>query len=137
GAKHCDVFAIYAEPLAAMRTRMDEFRKRAAVFGRVPRFNMSVRPIIADTEGAAWDKARKILSEIKTQPGRRDAPLSRSAERLLGFAAQGEVHDERLWMPIATATGAQGNSSCLVGTPEQVAKAIIEYHKLGIQSVLV
>jgi hypothetical protein len=32
-----------------------------------------------------------------------------------------DVHDERLWMPIARATGALSNTSCLVGTPEQVA----------------
>ena len=137
GAKHCDVFAIYAEPLAATRARIDDFRKRAAVHGRRLRFNMSVRPIIAATENAAWDKARKILAEIKAQPDRRNVPASRSAERLLGFAAQGEVHDERLWMPIATATSAQGNSSCLVGTPEQVSNAILEYYKLGVELVLI
>jgi len=48
-----------------------------------------------------------------------------------------DIHDERLWMPIARATGALGNTSCLVGTPEQVAHAILEYYKLGIGSVLI
>ena len=58
-------------------------------------------------------------------------------ERLLDFAAAGETHDERLWMPIAEATGAMGNTSCLVGTPEQVARALLEYYKLGIHSFLI
>jgi alkanesulfonate monooxygenase len=40
-------------------------------------------------------------------------------------------------MPIARATGALGNTSCLVGTPEQVADAILEYYKLGIGSFLI
>ena len=53
------------------------------------------------------------------------------------FAAAGETHDERLWMPIAEATGAMGNTSCLVGTPEQVARAVLEYYKLGIHSFLI
>ena len=44
------------------------------------------------------------------------------------IASRGEVHDERLWMPIAEATGARGNTTCLVGTPEQVADAMLEYY---------
>ena len=64
-------------------------------------------------------------------------PLDQSARRLLDFAAQGETHDERLWMPIAEATGAVGNTSCLVGTPEQVARALLEYYKLGVHSFLI
>jgi len=137
GARHCDVYAIYAEPLADTQKRIADFRQRAAAFGRTPRFNISVRPIIADTEDAAWDKARKILEGVKARTDLRNLPQSRSAERLLSVAARGELHDERLWMPIATATAAQGNSSCLVGTPEQVANAILKYYQLGVQSVLV
>jgi len=38
-------------------------------------------------------------------------------------------------MPIAEATGAVGNTSCLVGTAEQVAGALLEYYKLGIHSL--
>jgi alkanesulfonate monooxygenase len=53
GARLCDVYAIYAEPLASTRERIAQFRTQAASFGRVPNFNVSVRPIIAATEGAA------------------------------------------------------------------------------------
>ena len=61
GAAECDVFAIYAEPRATTAERIAEFRARAARHGRTVGFNMSVRPIIAATEGAAWDKAKRIL----------------------------------------------------------------------------
>ena len=37
----------------------------------------------------------------------------------------------------ANFTGAMGNTSCLVGTPEQVARALLEYYKLGIHSFLI
>jgi alkanesulfonate monooxygenase len=50
---------------------------------------------------------------------------------MLAHAANSDVHDERLWLKIAAATGAPGNTSCLVGTPEQVADALLEYYKLG------
>jgi alkanesulfonate monooxygenase len=103
---------------------------------------MSSRPILGATEGAAWDRARRILASIQkpgdpTGFGNDKKPLDQSARRLLDFAAQGETHDERLWMPIAEATGAMGNTSCLVGTPEQVARALLEYYKLGVHSFLI
>ena len=50
---------------------------------------------------------------------------------MLGHAATADVHDERLWMKIAEATGAPGNTSCLVGTAEQVADALLRYYELG------
>jgi alkanesulfonate monooxygenase len=145
GAHYCDVYAIYAEPLKSTRGRLQEFRARAAAFGRTPGFNVSVRPIIAASEGAAWDKANKILAAMTGKDAgkgwsRQEAasgPVDNAGKRLMGFALQGDVHDERLWMPIARVTGALGNTSCLVGTAEQVADAILEYYKLGIASVLI
>jgi alkanesulfonate monooxygenase len=142
GARLCDVYAIYAEPLASTRERVKQFRAQAAAFGRTPGFNVSVRPIIAASEGTAWDKANKILAAMTGAKGwsRQESmsgPVDNAGKRLMGFALERDVHDERLWMPIARATGALGNTSCLVGTPEQVARAILEYYKLGIGSVLI
>jgi alkanesulfonate monooxygenase len=141
GARFCDVYAIYAEPLASTRERMMAFRAQAAVFGRTPGFNISLRPIIAEIEGAAWDKANTILAAMSGAKGwsRQEAasgPVDNAGRRLMGFALEKDIHDERLWMPIAKATGALGNTSCLVGTPEQVAQAILEYYKLGVDSFL-
>jgi alkanesulfonate monooxygenase len=97
---------------------------------------MSLRPIMAETEGAAWDKAHALLADVERKTGEAPKPTNNSAERLLGYAARGDVHDERLWMGIARATGAPGNTSCLVGTPEQIAAAVLEYYRLGIHSFL-
>ncbi len=139
GARLCDVYAIYAEPLASTRERMAQFRARATAFSRTPGFNVSVRPIIAPTEGAAWDRANRILAGMTGNKGwsRQEAmsgPVDNAGKRLFGFALEKDVHDERLWMPIARATGALGNTSCLVGTPEQVAEAILQYYRLGVSS---
>ena len=49
----------------------------------------------------------------------------------------GEIHDERLWVPIAAAAQGSGNSTALVGTPEQVAEAIAKYYDLGVAGVLI
>ena len=47
------------------------------------------------------------------------------------------MHDTCLWTSLAAATGAPGNSTALVGTPEMVAKAMFEYYKLGAMSLLI
>src|SRR5258708_11434618 len=104
GARLCDVYAIYAEPLQSTRERMRDFRARAAVFGRTPGFNVSVRPIIAASEGAAWDKANRILAGVSGNKGwsRQEAasgPVDNAGRRLMSFALERDVHDERLWMP--------------------------------------
>ena len=108
----------------------------------MPNFNVSVRPIIAATEGAAWDKANRILSAMSGKKGwsRQEqavGPVDNAGKRLMRFALESDVHDERLWMPIARATGALGNTSCLVGTAEQVAEAILKYDRLGVDSFLI
>ncbi len=136
GAEHCDVFALYGEPLKETAERIADFRQRAARHGRVPKFNISFRPILGATEGQAWDKAKKALKDLEGV-GFSTAPQDASAKRLLEIAARGETHDERLWMPIAQATGAKGNTSCLVGTAEQVAEAMLKYYRLGVDSFLI
>jgi len=138
GAAHCDVFAMYGEPLADTEARMNHFRTRVAAQGRpAPGFNMSFRPIIAPTEGQAWDKAARVLNDLKEGGALPTRALDASAERLVNIASRGDVHDERLWTPVAALAGGRGNSTCLVGTPEQVAQALLRYYRLGIQSFLI
>lgn len=143
GAAECDVFAIYAEPRATTAERIADFRGRAAAQGRTVGFNMSVRPIVAPTEAAAWDKANRILAGMTGKLGwaRQEsegvrAPVDNAGRRQYAFAQEKDIHDERLWMGVTRATGALGNTSCLVGTPEQVADAILAYYRLGIHSFL-
>ena len=142
GAKLCDVYAIYAEPLASTRERIANFRAQAAAFGRTPGFNVSLRPIIAAREGEAWDKANRILAAMTGKKGwsrqeEATGPVDNAGKRLMRFAMEQDIHDERLWMPIARVTGALGNTSCLVGTPEQVAEAMLKYYTLGVDSFLI
>ena len=93
-------------------------------------------------KGAAWDKANRILGAMSSAKGWRRqeeaaGPVDNAGKRLMGFALESDVHDERLWMPIAKATGALGNTSCLVGTAEQVADSLLKYYRLGVGSFLI
>jgi alkanesulfonate monooxygenase len=138
GAQFCDTFAMFGEPLKETGERVDDFRRRCQAHGRDAKFNVSFRPIIADTEGAAWDKAHRILADLEGRPVPKaeTAAASLSNRRLAEVASRGDIHDERLWTPIAAATGGQGNTTCLVGTPQQVADAILKYYELGVSSFL-
>ena len=59
------------------------------------------------------------------------------ARRLVDFARQAEIHDKRLWTPIAAAVGGAGNTTALVGTPEQVAESLLDYHEAGVTTLLI
>lgn len=45
--------------------------------------------------------------------------------------------DEHLWTAIARETGGRSNTTSLVGTPEQVANALLRYYDLGITTFLI
>ena len=143
GARYADVYALWGEPIASIREQIADIRSRAARYGRDIRFSLSVRPILGDTEGEAWERARGILERVRGSvddsvgPNRPARLQSVGSRRLLDFAAQGEVHDQRLWMPIAAATGAAGSTTALVGTPEQVAESLLTYYDAGCTTVLI
>jgi alkanesulfonate monooxygenase len=139
GAKHADVYMLWGEPLAAVKQRIADVRGAALPCGREPRFSVSLRPIIAPTEAQAWDKARSILAAVQAKQGDRTLPLPEAvgARRLVDFAREAEVHDQRLWTPIAAAVGGAGNTTALVGTPEQVAESLVQYYDLGVTTLLI
>jgi alkanesulfonate monooxygenase len=143
GAKHADVYMMWGEPVASIKEQMAEVRAAAAKYGRSPRFSVSVRPIIAPTEGQAWEKARAYLDRIVTlRKGVTGVPAAYKpqavgSQRLLSIADRGEVHDKRLWTAIAAAVGAYGNTTALVGTPEQVVDSLLDYYDAGVTTVLI
>jgi alkanesulfonate monooxygenase len=138
-APHVDVYMLWGEPLKDTALFIDRVRQEAALYRREPTFSLSTRPILAATEGEAWDRARAILDRVLINRGGAAASKRQNvgSNRLLQAAAEAEVHDTCLWTPLAVATGAQGNSTALVGTPETVARALLEYYKLGATSLLI
>lgn len=160
GAAQADVYAFWGEPRAAVAARKQTIDEAAARHGRTMRYSLSLRPIIADTEREAWEKADWVaetaaerIALVKERIARSDgtykglggqssqtlstdkkanATTSVGRMRLIEMSENGDVLDERLWMKVAKLTGAAGNSTALVGTPEQVAEAMLRYYDLGI-----
>ncbi|NLU66169.1 LLM class flavin-dependent oxidoreductase [Streptomyces sp. HNM0574] len=143
GGAEADVYALRGEPLDRTAEQIRQVHAAARAAGRteLPRVQVAFRPIIAPTEELAWEKAHRTVAAIRA---RRDAgtPVSRrhpatapenaGSQRLLAVAEQGERHDRALWTPTAAATGGAGNSTALVGTPETVARALLDYYDLGV-----
>ncbi|MDB5654707.1 MAG: alkanesulfonate monooxygenase [Tardiphaga sp.] len=142
--KHADTFALWGESYAQVRDITTRVRAAAAKHGRPsPRFSLSVRPILADTEEQAWAKADDILARataFQDKTGYRkpaDGHATVGAKRLLALAEQGTRIDKRLWTEIAKLTGANSTTTALVGTPEQVADVFGDYYDLGVSHFLI
>ena len=148
--RHADIYALWGETHEQVRALIARIRDAAAPYGRTPRFSLSLRPVLADTEEKAWAKADDLLARAKAlreagQAGRSrfnarevaTAPPNEGSRRLLAAAAQGTRLDKRLWTGMAALTGAQGNSTGLVGTPDQVTDAMMDYYDLGITTFLI
>jgi alkanesulfonate monooxygenase len=152
GGKHADTYALWGEPLAETKQQIDSVLQAARSAGRgdAPGISVSFRPILGPTEELAWERAHRILTSTKqnvtafrAQWGAKswglggDAPQNAGSQRLLAAAARGELHDRALWTPLAAATGAGGNSTALVGTPETVAAALLDYVDIGVTTLLI
>lgn len=143
--RFADVYALWGESLAQVRETIAGVRAAAAPFGRANqiKFSLSLRPVLGVTEAKAWEKADEILAKAKAAVAqnsfyqRSNPPANVGSLRLLETAAHGRVVDKRLWTEIAALTGAKGNSTSLVGTPEQVAESLLEYYDLGITTFLI
>lgn len=164
GAAEADVYAFWGEPRDQVAARMEVINAAASKVGRTLRYSLSLRPIIADTEAEAWEKAEWIAEvtaariELAKERAKGNDDLSKGLgserhatyavdrdlggttsvgrKRLIEMSADKDVYDERLWMKVANLTGAAGNSTALVGTPEQVAEAMLRYYDIGISTLL-
>ena len=164
GAEHADVYMLWGEPVAQIAERIAGIRTEAARHGRTVRFSLSVRPIVGQTEEAAWQRAEQIRAATeKRVAGARPADQGTQvqgiqvpdtpgpARRMFGFresssvgserlqqqAAEREVYDDRLWYGVTRLTGPGGNSTALVGTARQVADALMAYRRVGVDTVLI
>ncbi|PYC79502.1 alkanesulfonate monooxygenase [Streptomyces tateyamensis] len=149
GAAEADIYCLWGEPLARTAEQIEAVRAAARTAGRtdLPRIQVAFRPIIAPTEELAWEKAYRTVDAINARKASGDQlarrryrpsadgsfrPENTGSQRLLEIAAAGERYDRALWTPTAAATGGAGNSNALVGTPETVAQALLDYYDLGV-----
>jgi alkanesulfonate monooxygenase len=140
-ASQADVFALWGESRDDVRELIGRVRDAARAVGRTIRFSVSFRPILAETETLAWERAEQIrqraLAVAQSVNFTRPAdPANVGSQRLRRAAERGERLDECMWTGFAAISGATGNSMALVGTPQQVADVIRSYAAMGVSTFI-
>jgi alkanesulfonate monooxygenase len=141
-AEQCDVYLMWPEPLPAVRALLDDMRARAARAGRTLAFGYRVHVIVRETESAAREAARRLVSRLDAATG--DAIRGRSldaasegvrrqAEMRVAADAEGYV-EENLWTGIGRARS--GCGAAIVGDPDQVLAKLRAYQALGIEALI-
>jgi alkanesulfonate monooxygenase len=138
-ARHVDVYLTWGEPPAQVAEKIAWIGKLAARHGRTLRFGIRLHVITRDTSAAAWAEAGRLLDGFDPDTVRAvQAGLARSEsegqQRMLalhgGRRDRLEIHPN-LWAGIGLVRGGAGTA--LVGSHEEVAERIREYHALGIE----
>jgi len=146
GGEKADIFSFWGEPLDDLRAEIERVHAIARAAGRttLPRIWVTFRPIIAQTDELAWQKAHAYVARIADtfhkaaygkQRFQQGAPQNVGSQRALTFAKKAELYDRALWTRTAAVTNAAGASTALVGSPETVAAAILDYVDRGADLV--
>ena len=138
-ARHVDVYLTWGEPPAAVAEKVARIRALAEKEGRSIRFGIRLHVITRDTAEQAWAEARRLLDGFDAETVRAvQAGLARSESegqrRMLALHGGGSSDDleiyPNLWAGIGLVRGGAGTA--LVGSHDEVAERIVEYHRLGI-----
>ncbi len=138
-----DMYLTWGEPLDQVKEKLDSVKAKAARNGRNVRFGMRIHFIVREDEEDAWRAADKLISNIS------DEQIERSWQRFqkemdsVGQRRQAALHGGRrdklvvapnLWAGVGLVR--TGVGTALVGTPQQVADRLREYHALGIDTII-
>ena len=146
-AKHADVYLTWGEPLDLVREKITWMRDLAAAEGRTLRFGLRIHTLSRDTSEEAWQHAQWLLDGLdpatvaKAQEAL-NASESTGQQRMLSLrngrtsytdARELEVAPN-LWSGVGLVRGGAGTA--LVGSHQEVADRLEEYHRLGIDEVI-
>ena len=67
GGAEADIFGLWGEPLKETQEQIDKINAAAVAAGRTdrPRIWVTFRPILAETDELAWEKAHRTLDQLK------------------------------------------------------------------------
>lgn len=141
-ACHADVYLSWGEPPSAVAAKIAAVRERAEVHGRTVRFGVRLHVIARSTSEEAWAEAQRLLDALDP------AAIARAQEVQRASGSEGQrrmvaLHRGRtdalevypnLWAGVGLVRGGAGTA--LVGSHEEVADRIAEYHRLGIEEFI-
>ena len=141
-AANADVYLTWGEPPAAVAEKLERVAERAAAVHRELRYGIRLHVIARDTAEEAWAQADKLLAGLSPEQIERSQAIQRASQsegqrrmtELHGGRTDGLEISPNLWAGVGLVRGGAGTA--LVGSHEQVADRIAEYHELGIDEFI-
>lgn len=145
-ARHVDTYLVWGESPATEAARVAHMRELAAAQGRELRFGIRLHVISRDTEAQAWEEAERLLENLTPERVARAQEILARTEST-GQRRMNALHSEsgtatlaarrardleispHLWAGYGLVRGGAGTA--IVGSHEQVASLIEEYHAVG------
>ncbi|MEL6697434.1 MAG: LLM class flavin-dependent oxidoreductase [Bacteroidota bacterium] len=141
-ARYCDVYLMWPETEERLGELMQTMSDKAAGYGRKVDFGLRIHVIVRETEAEARAYARQLMQDIDKDKG--DEIRNRALDaQSLGVARQSQMRDDsdnegfvedHLWTGIGRARS--GCGAALVGDPDQIARKIERYMKMGIRAFI-
>jgi alkanesulfonate monooxygenase len=137
-AKYADVYLTWGEPPEAVEEKVKTVRAAAAEEGREIRFGIRLHAIARDTADEAWNEADRLLAGLDPEQIEA-AQLIQRASQSEGQRRMTELHggntdnlvvSPNLWAGVGLVRGGAGTA--LVGSHEEIADRIADYHAIGI-----
>jgi alkanesulfonate monooxygenase len=136
-ARHVDVYLTWGEPPDMVAPRLARMRELAAEEGRTLRFGIRLHVITRDRARDAWAETERFLESLDpnvvkgTQQGfaRSQSVGQQRMASLHNGSTDSLVVSPNLWAGYGLVRGGAGTA--LVGSHEEVADRIEQYHQLG------
>ncbi len=141
-AEFVDVYLTWGEPPQVAADKIAKVRGLAEARGRNVRFGIRLHTISRATSEAAWAVADELVSEL-TAEQIASATQMHSRSQSEGQRRMTALHGGRLdqleiypnlWAGVGLVRGGAGTA--LVGSHEEVANLIVEYHSLGFDEFI-
>ncbi|MCW2598836.1 MAG: Alkanesulfonate monooxygenase [Frankiales bacterium] len=141
-AKHVDVYLAWGETPPQLKVRLDRMREKAAAAGNDLSFGVRLHVLGRDTSKQAWDEAHRLVENIspeRTAQAQADLSKMDSVGQKRMQSLHGGSRDDleiypNLWAGYGLVRGGAGTA--LVGSHEEVAERLEEYHSLGIDHAI-
>ena len=141
-AQYVDSYLTWGEPPQAAAAKIARVRALAEPLGRTLRYGIRLHTISRDTSAEAWAVAEKLLSELTPDQIAQATKLHSSSEsegqRRMAALHGGRVDNleiyPNLWAGVGLVRGGAGTA--LVGSHEEVANLIVEYHSGGFDEFI-
>jgi alkanesulfonate monooxygenase len=141
-ARHVDLYLTWGEPPALVAEKIKVVREKAERAGRTLRFGIRMHIIVRESNEEAWNAANDLIKYVDEDTVERSqralAKLDSEGQRRMVALHQGDrSHLEispNLWAGVGLVRGGAGTA--LVGDPETVAKRLLEYADVGIDTFI-